>query len=1352
MLDRLKGRRASLAVLLVLTCLGAVPISAQDCVPIAPAAPALRFVGPEQVRAGDQLLLQGKGFSDGPAPTVSIGGSSAPVVASRGDLGVIVVTVPALDPGVHAVSFRSGGVDSNALCVEVVVGAAPVACTLNGTARDDQGNVLPGTLIAALDPAGENFVQGAVANGFGNWSMSLPAGDYALLAMPPAVGDSPLPVGFRIAELAGFGCPGGGSVDFVFPTGLQRLDVDVVDGEGAPLPNASCDAESEELFAFGLTDAAGRCSFMLPPGTYEVFVDTAWGSRHVAPGFLGEIVLDGGADPAPIQGVAPAGVLFCGTLVAPDGRGLGDGEVEAFEIGGDFSPQGLALTASCTGDFAIALPADTRLELLLFPPEENDDPPTSVREVRIAEDTRAEFPFKIQPPGPLGLSEGAPRPGFLEGSPGAPGAPVLILGDGFVGASHEVLFPSAAGGAPIPAEDVVVDAERGVMFARVPEGAGTGGVVVRVDGVESAPVPFRLADEPFVEGPNSVGGTVTAGGVPLQGAVVVLFALPPSGCDEDDVIADYAVTDAGGSYTLSHSDTGGFLDVLPPASSDRATFSDELGAGVGNVIRDVALVTGITVTFTVSDVDTGAGVAGAQVELETDSSFDRRVTNGSGTAVLRIASGGQAEAEIVPPAGSRYREAQLEGVVGAGAVVPVDLVAQRVVSGGLRSAGGPVVGGLVEGSVQVQSGPGIFLFERLTGPDGEWCGPFFNGTEPSDRFVLSFLELGPELAPLGLAPSLSEERDFILYPSLVAEAAGRIEGTVTGAGGAGPLAGVSVQAFALLPNGDIDWDSGAVGFTRTCPSGTYSLTVAAEEHVVVANQPFGDFDAGFGEVWSPDAACSEQATPVSVAAGLAVTADLELPLVGRITGTVVSGGVTPVEGVSVEITDTNGGCVWFLQTDAAGSYAQSVPAGGGYRVRFDAFAQGFWSACFDGDQECQDPTLVTVTAGLDTANVDFDFSDDCPGDPDKTEPGACGCGVPDEDSDGDGVADCDDLCPGMPDDADGDGVLSCQGDDCDEDPLKTAPGQCGCGRTDFGDVNEDGVADELDCDCEPADLQPGGGVGLADWLVGWRVLNLGAPSNERIEECGELFPGTRTTCPERELPSWCPDGQLPPAFTADDLLVIREIAAGLLEVDCAACVDGGVSPAETGARRLAGDVAGAPDGGPDDVVNVADVLRVLRWAVGLDLELLTPELQMRADVAPLEPDGSVGGDGSLDVSDVLSVLRRAVGLVELPWPSRSIRVDSSLEGVAARHRVSGWPVWAEFDGVTGCGGGGSGVDVLDEVWVATCATDPTLAPADVTIGYRAPEAVVLEGLQGLTTVVDAALVESQAVPTITEDE
>ncbi|MCP4837584.1 MAG: hypothetical protein GY895_22800, partial [Phycisphaera sp.] len=105
------------------------------------------------------------------------------------------------------------------------------------------------------------------------------------------------------------------------------------------------------------------------------------------------------------------------------------------------------------------------------------------------------------------------------------------------------------------------------------------------------------------------------------------------------------------------------------------------------------------------------------------------------------------------------------------------------------------------------------------------------------------------------------------------------------------------------------------------------------------------------------------------------------------------------------------------------------------------------------------------------ADGTLDCDDSCPEDPDKTEPGTCGCGVADGDADGDGTPDCLDGCPDDPDktetgacgcgvadtDTDGDGTPDCL-DSCPSDSDKTAPGVCGCGVADT-DTDGDGIAD-----------------------------------------------------------------------------------------------------------------------------------------------------------------------------------------------------------------------------------------------------------------------------------------------------
>ncbi|MBX7147729.1 VWA domain-containing protein [bacterium] len=122
--------------------------------------------------------------------------------------------------------------------------------------------------------------------------------------------------------------------------------------------------------------------------------------------------------------------------------------------------------------------------------------------------------------------------------------------------------------------------------------------------------------------------------------------------------------------------------------------------------------------------------------------------------------------------------------------------------------------------------------------------------------------------------------------------------------------------------------------------------------------------------------------------------------------------------------------------------------------------------------------------------------DYCPNDENKMEPGQCGCGVDDVDTDVDGVAECNDRCDGSDDsldsdadevpdcldacpfdaaksevaglcgcgvaetDTDQDGTPNCN-DLCANDPAKTEEGLCGCGEVDV-DENDNGICDNLD--------------------------------------------------------------------------------------------------------------------------------------------------------------------------------------------------------------------------------------------------------------------------------------------------
>ncbi|MCE9595911.1 MAG: hypothetical protein K8S98_17115 [Planctomycetes bacterium] len=134
-------------------------------------------------------------------------------------------------------------------------------------------------------------------------------------------------------------------------------------------------------------------------------------------------------------------------------------------------------------------------------------------------------------------------------------------------------------------------------------------------------------------------------------------------------------------------------------------------------------------------------------------------------------------------------------------------------------------------------------------------------------------------------------------------------------------------------------------------------------------------------------------------------------------------------------------------------------------------------------------------ADTDTdADGTADCNDLCPTDPNKIAPGTCGCGTADTDTDSDGTPDCNDLCPADPNkiapgtcgcgfadtDSDSDGTPDCN-DACANDPFKIAPGACGCGIADT-DSDSDGTPDCNDgCASDPNKITPGQcGCGVPD--------------------------------------------------------------------------------------------------------------------------------------------------------------------------------------------------------------------------------------------------------------------------------
>lgn len=132
-----------------------------------------------------------------------------------------------------------------------------------------------------------------------------------------------------------------------------------------------------------------------------------------------------------------------------------------------------------------------------------------------------------------------------------------------------------------------------------------------------------------------------------------------------------------------------------------------------------------------------------------------------------------------------------------------------------------------------------------------------------------------------------------------------------------------------------------------------------------------------------------------------------------------------------------------------------------------------------------------LTAEEDPVDEDGDgvgaFCDECPDDPDKTAPGECGCGRTDRDDDGDGDVDC---AASNPDDNDND-----DNDNTDNDnPGPGDPTSNGNDNTGNGNDNSSGNVND---NSDPGDSEGGGapsacGAGLIPPLLLASSLMLGA--------------------------------------------------------------------------------------------------------------------------------------------------------------------------------------------------------------------------------------------------------------------
>jgi len=262
---------------------------------------------------------------------------------------------------------------------------------------------------------------------------------------------------------------------------------------------------------------------------------------------------------------------------------------------------------------------------------------------------------------------------------------------------------------------------------------------------------------------------------------------------------------------------------------------------------------------------------------------------------------------------------------------------------------------------------------------------------------------------------------------------------------------------------------GTANVTRTgSTGGTYSATPAglsvnsSTGAITLGTSSAGTYTVTYGIAAS--GGCAAFSTTASVVINSAPSATISYsgsPYcssggTASVTRTGSSGGAYTAAPAGLSINGNTG--TINLGNSTAGTYtvAYGIAASGGCTaftatVTVVINSSVTWYADVDNDGVGDDAS--TLQACSQPAGYVAVGGDLCPTDPAKISPGACGCGIPDTDSDNDGIADCIDSCPML------EGEV---GDACDDENPETVDdvitADCTCAGIISGIAEEGGNA------------------------------------------------------------------------------------------------------------------------------------------------------------------------------------------------------------------------------------------------------------------------------------------------------
>jgi len=203
--------------------------------------------------------------------------------------------------------------------------------------------------------------------------------------------------------------------------------------------------------------------------------------------------------------------------------------------------------------------------------------------------------------------------------------------------------------------------------------------------------------------------------------------------------------------------------------------------------------------------------------------------------------------------------------------------------------------------------------------------------------------------------------DAVLAP------AGRITGRVTDANG-DPLADMMVSVFTSVDN----WNNGiSVGSAQADENGYYILGLPAGIYLVQFNSDAAGY---YASQFYPGQPTFDAATPVAVTVGQATElGDANLPVAGHITGTLLSQGGGPLQGIWVFVCTPDGKGGWTydygVQTDETGSYDLGGLPADTYRLEFWDGSGTYVDQCYKNASDLDSAQELTVDSGATISDI-----------------------------------------------------------------------------------------------------------------------------------------------------------------------------------------------------------------------------------------------------------------------------------------------------------------------------------------------------------------------------------------------